>query len=1260
MSDWSDWGKPSTSAPTPGPSDPPPDTIEDTETDYLPPEDYFYERDRSAWDDWRSSSAPSQPQRSTPQPAATPSSPDNPFAGYNAPTTVPGQPEAAETDAPAPQSYDDVVKIISDPNTSPEMRRQAAQLLDRLNREFEESQEVLQRQTELDLGVLQDFAERDAWGEMGDTEQEQVMRALSAMTIVAEAQAAEDPETAEELMNAVKSVSEAILNDIDVVFTSTDPETGEVTEETLWERYDVAKPEGPDLGDHLLFGMGKAFGGANWLTGGALGKVLEVADVPSQLILTGLAATTSGDVFSGDFWTSIDEDDSAKYDKDSDGGLNFREALGADPDAGGRLLGAVDTAGVIATDPLTYIGMTPQVRAGLKTISATFGDDIADAVRRQGISALSDTQQQVLRETLEKQANDAIAAGGKVPRGARGLDPVQQAQAVAAERFRNLARGGQSGVRLGGKTLPGTGRVTRPITNAPGRIANLLPDNLRGSLDSIRPRRATQRALDMAQGTTEELGEIQSMGRSLTRNIQDDYAVRLSKIEKTAQREAKKMGTTLDDAARSLIDLPAEPFEAALRELPEGMARYFRTAREMLEELDTMGRAQAGDLSAPLADPMNVMTGQGSLDLFGDGSREGLFRQEAMLENPAFPKDLVPESGSFQETLNRRIKQVSQETGESLVVRAAAELTDEAGQPLMKIGKPTQQLPDGWQTRETPLGPVSGPPELLDEVVKFSKVVVDPEAMGNIAKGFANINQSWAGWVTSGLIGFGFHTRNLLGNVFNNALAGVVDPKRYARMMRLQAQGAKVRRHMAKTGKSFEAALVDVVGETDARLLRSAREQGIISSSFFTDLGDLTTPSSKAGLAVSYTLGSRNPLVSAGQKFGSAIENNARLTHFSHMLDQGMSPRLAGQSVKKYLFDYQDLTGTEFAIKNNASRFYTYMRKNTPLQLESLVSSPGAQLGLMRAEGSLFGGGEGELQPFQQEDGLVPAPGGLSDFLGFDAAVGIDSPLDAASEAVQPAITAGLLGAEAVGAPVPESLQADTRDLISDLLGMTSGGGIELADTAYSVLTDTDTFTGNRLRYDEMGNEDKAQLWAGALFPAWPKADRLIGQLFEDGLGPIGNELSERQQENNWKGALMRELLGLRVDPTGKGGLSDIAQEIAEAEDDPALDAKLDIFSGDYNPGATNADLAERLDVSASSVGRWRNEAATIHAYLSGSSAEEIAEAKGWDEDVVQRRIDLWETPGSTLRRNMMASMIRGMDVSDLLETTKPPAEAGG
>uniref|UniRef100_A0A6M3L6W2 Putative structural protein n=1 Tax=viral metagenome TaxID=1070528 RepID=A0A6M3L6W2_9ZZZZ len=109
--------------------------------------------------------------------------------------------------------------------------------------------------------------------------------------------------------------------------------------------------------------------------------------------------------------------------------------------------------------------------------------------------------------------------------------------------------------------------------------------------------------------------------------------------------------------------------------------------------------------------------------------------------------------------------------------------------------------------------------------------------------------------------------------------------------------------------------------------------------------------------------GQRGVVMKANRAFGETIENNARLAHWVGKMQprrkpiarlrgpfapegaeeayKGLTPQQAAASVRTHLFDYDELTDFEREGMRNIIPFYTWMRKNIPLQIHAMISDPG-------------------------------------------------------------------------------------------------------------------------------------------------------------------------------------------------------------------------------------------------------------------------------------------------------------------------------
>ena len=107
-----------------------------------------------------------------------------------------------------------------------------------------------------------------------------------------------------------------------------------------------------------------------------------------------------------------------------------------------------------------------------------------------------------------------------------------------------------------------------------------------------------------------------------------------------------------------------------------------------------------------------------------------------------------------------------------------------------------------------------------------------------------------------------------------------------------------------------------------------------------------------------------------GRQVGEAIEDVSRMALYIDARAKGLNALDATFRVKQALFDYQELTQTERRVMRRAMPFYTWNRKNFPLQVWSLVTEPhklGATLKGMESMRGFVAESErvpAELRPF--------------------------------------------------------------------------------------------------------------------------------------------------------------------------------------------------------------------------------------------------------------------------------------------------------
>jgi hypothetical protein len=227
---------------------------------------------------------------------------------------------------------------------------------------------------------------------------------------------------------------------------------------------------------------------------------------------------------------------------------------------------------------------------------------------------------------------------------------------------------------------------------------------------------------------------------------------------------------------------------------------------------------------------------------------------------------------------------------------------------------------------------------------------IQPEEINKILKGFDTVQNYWK---AQALISPAYHLRNMVGNFWNNHLAGV-STKDYLDATKIQ------------TRRPFE--LVDAVGKkwTGEEIIDQAERSGVIGQGWFNkDITEEVLGSIKPG---SYNpLSQNNKLFRANKYIGSKVENNARLANFVSQIKKGVPVDDAAMEVKKFLFDYSDLTSFEKNVLKRIMPFYTFTRKNVPLQLDQLLKQPGKFANLEKGVRAIESFGMGDSTPANEK-----------------------------------------------------------------------------------------------------------------------------------------------------------------------------------------------------------------------------------------------------------------------------------------------------
>lgn len=291
-------------------------------------------------------------------------------------------------------------------------------------------------------------------------------------------------------------------------------------------------------------------------------------------------------------------------------------------------------------------------------------------------------------------------------------------------------------------------------------------------------------------------------------------------------------------------------------------------------------------------------------------------------------------------------------------------------------------------------------PEVAHAMMQVDNVLTNVEELRGLLGVLEKVTGIWKGAVTAP--NPAFHLNNVTGNILNNWLAGIQNPQWYMEAAAIQGGAMDIVINLPKgvTIPANYAKVLQVAPDTTLASLTSEQAMKLFNSTGVGGAGefgiDLYGSSTKRlqdsaheylfsdktvsqGTQTLKELG-KGKFVTAGRRVGDAIETNSRLTHFLGRLKLGDTIDQAADSVNKYCFNYGHLTKFERNIIRPMLPFYTWTRKNIPLQIEHLTKEPQRYMKMYHAmQNSRAGiGMDAENIPDWLEDRAFGMPGGRS------------------------------------------------------------------------------------------------------------------------------------------------------------------------------------------------------------------------------------------------------------------------------------------
>ena len=428
------------------------------------------------------------------------------------------------------------------------------------------------------------------------------------------------------------------------------------------------------------------------------------------------------------------------------------------------------------------------------------------------------------------------------------------------------------------------------------------------------------------------------------------------------------IGELQDDLGYLFHMTRPEALEAIRRDAPE-LAHFFEP-REVTEKLKA---ALPREIRGRTAREINDEVRAGTMTING-------------VPLPALPGGLFEENPFFATSVRAKAS--------TRAVESARMLTDWArvyGKPLAERtpdGRKIADLavPPGWKRVPSDLPQlqdIAFPPDIAETLAAHGAAIAEP---GTFMRYFDSAQGAWKAW-TLGIFPV-YHGRNMISDEWNATVLGgmgrglkdggaaalgrVNDAIRaldgWNTLRKVTHIGAPDAQYVFKLGsESYDAPTITNL----------AKKLGVINTgqvSEFYDVADAMRALPANIVEKGLDKLKHNAATRAGMAVGNARENATRMALFMDRIAKGDVPEQAALYVKEHLFDYNELTEFERNVMRRLFPFYSYTRKNVPLQLSYLFKKPGALLGFQKAREELAGdqplGIEGAQLPRFLREGL--------------------------------------------------------------------------------------------------------------------------------------------------------------------------------------------------------------------------------------------------------------------------------------------------
>lgn len=602
----------------------------------------------------------------------------------------------------------------------------------------------------------------------------------------------------------------------------------------------------------------------------------------------------------------------------------------------GENLGKVGGAiGSKLPDQLRTLPITnPAVRGGIEEMRfrehKQMGESLAKGIENAGLKNL---------DALNKQAKEVGLTGERVNEIMQGAKARNATEAVLARRMQTILRDvlfeGEAvpnGVDAAGNTL------FKKAEDLTGRSRSLLEDYAPWQ-HSVEARKLVAEA---GKRTGKQFGSLQQRGLKDA----DTFMGEAVDTTNNATRQASMNRIYRDKVRKETgADVDVDLFETDAFKLANS---YIRGMSRSIAQDTWLNRIKSDPLLAARPDPFDLSPSAESVAAadeiakIDDHIKTIARGRPEPLPGSRKAKKIAPlleRQGELKGTLEEQrtmVKSIAQEKHQAQIAKFVAD-------GLEEIAADTYAEP--W-VKAT-----------MEKVAKAT----EPKELNKFIETFDWVTNRWKAYA---LLSPGYHFRNLLGGMFNNSFEGV-DRATYGPMMRNLRQ--------------YQKGGINNVNPELRPYFKEMEKFGVLHGGNIRDISDIPTNGIRRkdgvmgeGMEFMDPTSLNNPVLAFNAKQAQKVEDFLRGSLFVHMRKKGSSVEEALEGINNYHFDYSELSPLETDVARRAIPFFTWTRKNFPLQVEQMWRNPGKYTMYTHIKNNLeLGTEEEETVPEYYEDQLA-------------------------------------------------------------------------------------------------------------------------------------------------------------------------------------------------------------------------------------------------------------------------------------------------